>query len=106
MNKASAAQDAPCEIRVGQVGLAQLRLRSVDPTAIGDELRARIAAAPQFFERTAVCVDLSALDGEPDPVELRSVLSAARSAGFHPVGLMHGPASIDGLARELDLPVI
>ena len=41
MHKTSAAQDAPCEIRVGQVGLTQVRLRSIDPEPIRLELRAR-----------------------------------------------------------------
>jgi septum site-determining protein MinC len=106
MNKASAAQDAPCEIRVGQVGLAQLRLRSLDPAIIRNELSLRVATAPQLFERTAICVDLSSVDGEPAAAELRSVLAAVRDAGFHPVGLMQGPGDIDALARELDLPVL
>ncbi|MGH8188181.1 MAG: septum site-determining protein MinC [Steroidobacteraceae bacterium] len=106
MNKASAAQDAPCEIRVGQVGLAQLRLRSLDPAAIRNELRLRVATAPQLFERTAVCVDISSVDGEPAAGELRSVFAAVREAGFHPVGLMQGAGNIDALARELDLPVL
>ena len=106
MNKATAAQDAPCEIRVGQVGLAQLRLRSLDPDAIRHELGRRVATAPQFFERTAVCVDLSTLDANPDANQLRSILSAVRDAGFHPVGLVQGSEVVDVLARELDLPVL
>jgi len=106
MNKATAAQDAPCEIRVGQVGLAQLRLRTIDPEAIRNELARRVATAPQFFERTAVCVDLSTLDADPEASELRSVFSAVREAGFHPVGLVQGADSVDTLARELDVPVL
>jgi septum site-determining protein MinC len=106
MNKASVAQDTPCEIRVGQVGLAQLRLRSLDPIAIRDELTARVATAPQLFERTAVCIDLGTLEGESSAAELRSVLAAVREAGFHPIGLMQGAASGEALARELDLPLL
>ena len=56
---------APLEIRFGQVGLAQVRIRTTDPGAILDELTGRVATAPQFFERTAVCLDLSALEKEP-----------------------------------------
>jgi septum site-determining protein MinC len=106
MNKARAAQDAPCEIRVGQIGLAQLRLHSLDPTAIRHELSARVASAPQLFERTAVCVDLSTLGQEPGAEDMRAVLSAIRAAGFHPIGLVQGSAIVDELARELDLPVL
>jgi septum site-determining protein MinC len=94
------------EIRFGQVGLAQVRLRSVDPGTILDELTGRIATAPNFFERTAVCLDLSALEKEPDPLELRAVVDAVRRAGMLVVGLAHGTAGVDALARAVDLPVL
>ena len=106
MNRASAAQEAPCEIRLGQVGLAQLRLRSLDPDLVHAELAARAATAPQLFERTAVCLDLSTLDVAPAAAELRALLAAIRRAGFLPVGLMQGASAADSLARELDLPLI
>ncbi len=57
---------ADSEIRFGQVSLPQVRIRTTDPGAILDELTGRVASAPRFFERTAVCLDLSALDKEPD----------------------------------------
>ena len=106
MQKSSAAQDAPCEVRVGQVGLTQIRLRSIDPEAIRHELRARIASAPQFFQRTAVCIDLGKLEEEPSVGELRAVVSAIRDTGFYPVGLIQGSEIVEALARSLDLPVI
>lgn len=106
MNKANAAQEAPCEIRLGQVGLAQLRLRTTDPDAVGAELAARIAAAPQLFDRTAVCIDLSTLDDSPTAAELRVLFGAIRRAGFFPVGLAQSVAIADSLARELDVPLL
>jgi septum site-determining protein MinC len=107
MTKAAATtRDTACEIRFGQVGLAQLRLRNIDATAIHDELAARIATAPQMFERTAVCLDLGALEKEPDANDLRAVLEAIRRAGMVPVGLAHGTSAVDALARTLELPVL
>ncbi len=106
MSKATAAQEAPCEIRFGQVGLAQLRLRSTNAEAVRAELSARLAAAPQLFERTAVCVDLSTLETAPGGAELRAVLEAVRTAGFFPIALVQGAPVVDALARELDLPVL
>lgn len=106
MNKASAAQEAPCEIRLGQVGLAQLRLRTVDPQAVHRELVARTSAAPQFFQRTAVCLDIATLDAAPSADELRAVIDAVRSAGFYPVGLTQGADRAERLATELDLPLL
>jgi septum site-determining protein MinC len=106
MNRASAAQEAPCEIRLGQVGLAQLRLRSLDADLVHAELAARAATAPQLFERTAVCLDLSTLEVAPEAADLRTLIAAIRRAGFLPVGLMQSAAAADALARELDLPLI
>lgn len=94
------------EIRFGQVGLAQVRIRTTDPGAILDELTGRVATAPQFFERTAVCLDLSALEKEPNAAEVRGVADAVSRAGMIPVGLAHGTASVDALARELSMPVL
>ncbi len=107
MNKAvEAAREPAVEIRFGQVGLAQVRLRTVDAGTILDELTGRVAAAPQFFERTAVCLDLSALEKEPSTSEMREVFDAVRRAGMLAVGLAHGTATVDALARSLDVPVL
>lgn len=107
MNKAAEAVREPAvEIRFGQVGLAQVRLRTVEAGTILDELTGRVAAAPQFFERTAVCLDLGALEKEPSAADIRAVFDAVRRAGMLAVGLAHGTAAVDALARELDVPVL
>jgi len=107
MNKAvEAVREPAVEIRFGQVGLAQVRIRTTDAGTILDELTGRVASAPQFFERTAVCLDLSALDKEPNASEIRAVFDAVRRAGMLAVGLAHGTAAVDALARSLDVPVL
>lgn len=105
-NTAQAPQATAIEIRFGQVGLAQARLHTTDPGAILDELTGRVATAPHFFERTAVCVDLGALDKEPAAAEIRAVFDAIRRAGMIIVGLAHGTTTVDALARELNVPVL
>jgi septum site-determining protein MinC len=106
MNKpADATRERAIEIRFGQVGLVQVRLLTTDPGAILDELTGRTATAPNFFERTAICLDLGALARDPDIGELRAVIEAVRRAGMLSVGLAQGSASIEALARELDLPI-
>lgn len=107
MNKAvEAVREPAVEIRFGQVGLAQVRIRTTDAGTILDELTGRVASAPQFFERTAVCLDLSALEKEPSTSEMRAVFDAVRRAGMLTVGLAHGTAAVDALARSLDVPVL
>ena len=108
MNKpAAAAQESAFEIRFGQVGLAQMRIRSTDADAVQAQLTARVAAAPALFERAALCLDLSPLDHDVSADELRAD-ARLRSAttGMLPVGLAHGTTAIEALARELDLPVL
>lgn len=103
---AEAREDIALEIRFGPLDLAQVRLHTLDPGAILDELTGRVATAPRFFDRTAVGLDLSLLESEPQADEMRAVVEAIRRAGMLPVGLVNGPAYVDALARALDLPVL
>jgi septum site-determining protein MinC len=105
-NPAAVAQESAFEIRFGQVGLAQMRIRSTDAAAVQAQLTARVAAAPALFERAALCLDLSPLDHDVSAAELRAILDSIRRTGLLPVGLAHGTAAIDALARELGLPVL
>jgi septum site-determining protein MinC len=108
MNRPAEAQkeNAILEIRFGPVDIAHVRIRTVDPGTIVDELTGRVATAPKFFERTAVCLDLSELEREPTAAELRAIVDAVRRAGMLPVGLVNGNPETDALARSLDMPVL
>jgi septum site-determining protein MinC len=107
-NKAvSSTRETVCEVRFGQVGLVQLRVRSADVRSMHEELTARIAAAPQLFERAAACLDLSALYKPADEAIARELLDTVRSVGLFPVGLaFDGTEAMNALARALDLPVL
>jgi septum site-determining protein MinC len=106
MNKpADAPREHAVEIRFGQVGLVQVRLHTIDPGSILDELTGRTATAPHFFERTAVCLDVSLLVKPPSVEEMRAVIEIVRRAGMLSVGLAQGGASVEALAHELDIPV-
>jgi septum site-determining protein MinC len=101
----SDAREHAVEIRFGQVGLVQVRLHTTDPGSILDELTGRTATAPHFFERTAVCLDLSALSQPPSAEDVRAVIDVVRRAGMLSVGLAEGGAYIEALAKDLDMPV-
>jgi septum site-determining protein MinC len=105
-SSAAVAHESAFEIRFGQVGLAQMRIRSTDADAVRAQLAARVAAAPALFERAALCLDLSPLDHDLSAAELRTLLDAIRRCGILPVGLAHGTPAVEALARELDLPVL
>jgi septum site-determining protein MinC len=102
-----AAAPAPAvDIRFGQVGLIQVRIRSTDPGAILDELTGKVASAPLFFQRTGVCLDLTTLERDPALEEMRAVMEAVRRAGMLPVGLVGGSAAVEALSVALELPVL
>lgn len=102
---ADAVRTTAIDIRYGQVGLLQLKLRSTDPGAILDELTGKVATAPQFFRQTAICLDLAELEGEPGVAEMRGVIDAVRRCGMLVVGFAEGPAS-PALGKAMSLPVI
>jgi septum site-determining protein MinC len=101
-----ASRESAIEIRFGQVGLVQVRVHTTDPGAILDELTGRIATAPRFFERTAVCLDLSGLEKSPDVAEVRGVIDAVKRAGMLSIGLTTGSLGVEALSGALQIPVL
>jgi septum site-determining protein MinC len=102
---ANAASARVAELRFGQVGIAQLKLLSLDPALVYADVEARVRAAPQLFEGAPLVFDLSALDAVPAAPALRALIDAVHGAGLHPVGLAAGEEGVAALARALDLPL-
>lgn len=95
-----------CDLRFGQVGIANVRVRRVDAAALCDELERRVRAAPQMFARAAVVLDLGQLLDLPDDGAVDALLEAVRSAGMLPVGLAYGTSETEALAKRMGLPLI
>ena len=93
------------ELKFGQVGIANLRLKRLDAESMSSELAARIQTSPQLFLRTPVVLDLSHLSELPDEQCVRDLLARIRSAGMLPVGLSYGTTANEQLALSLDLPL-
>ena len=105
MNKpATDMTEQALEIRFSQIGLVQVRIHTLDPGVLLDELTGRTATAPHFFQRTAICLDLSGLSKEPTLAEVRSVIDTVRRAGMLAVGLTQGTPAIEELAKTLEMP--
>jgi len=105
MQVGSTTAKSAVELKFGQVGVASVSLRDVDPRVLLAELALRIAAAPNLFQRAPLILDLSRLPDLPDPEQTRALLDAARSAGMLPVGLSYGTAENAQLAQMLNLPL-
>jgi septum site-determining protein MinC len=93
------------ELKFGQVGVANLRLKRLDADAMSAELAGRLSSAPQLFLRTPVILDLSHLPALPAGDQVRDLFERIRSAGMLPVGLSYGTTENEELARALDLPL-
>jgi len=94
------------DLRFGQVGIANVRVRNPDPEALRASLEVRVREAPSLFERAPVVVDLSFLSPQPADAEVAALLDAVRTAGMLPVGLAYGDSATEELSRRLGLPLI
>lgn len=94
------------DIRYSEVGLVQVRIRTTDSRAILNELAGRVAAAPHFFRRIAVCLDLSALEKTPEVAEIHGVIEAVRCVGMLPVGVAGDVAELETVTNALNLPIL
>jgi len=94
------------ELKVGQVGIANLRVRELDIQKLAQEMRERVARAPKLFGRAALIVDFGALPFLPDADTARALLNALRDTGVLPVGLAWGSPDNERLAVELGLPLL
>jgi septum site-determining protein MinC len=94
------------DIRYSEVGLVQVRIRTTDSRAILNELAGRVAAAPHFFRRIAVCLDLSALEKTPEVAEMHAVIEAVHRVGMLSVGLAGDAVELETVANALNLPIL
>ncbi len=94
------------ELKIGQVGIANLRIRTLDIASLAEEMRDRVARAPKMFSRAPVIIDFGGLARLPAAAEARELIEALRDAGVLPVGLAYGSSENDALAIELGLPLL
>ncbi len=94
------------ELKIGQVGIANLRVRTLDVTRLAAEMQARVQGAPKLFERAAVILDFGGLSDCPAVGIVRALIEALREAGVLPVGIAYGTSAIEELAQQVGLPLL
>lgn len=94
------------ELKIGQVGIANLRVRTLDVAQLVSEMRERVQRAPKLFGRAAVILDFGGLSKTPDVASARALLDGLRAAGVLPVALAYGTREIEELSVELGLPLL
>ncbi|WP_228481986.1 septum site-determining protein MinC [Lysobacter sp. H21R4] len=94
------------ELKIGQVGIANLRIRSLDVERLAAEMKDRVQRAPNLFSRAAVVLDFGGLAEMPDTATARSLIEGLRGAGVLPVALAYGTTETERLAEALQLPLL
>jgi len=94
------------ELKIGQVGIANLRIRTLDVDQLIREMRERVERAPKLFGRAAVIVDFGGLTRLPDADTARALIDGLRGAGVIPVALAYGTRETETLAEQLGLPLL
>ncbi|TKS54329.1 septum site-determining protein MinC [Luteimonas yindakuii] len=94
------------ELKFGQVGIANLRVRRLDPERLAAEMRDRVTRAPNLFARAAVVLDFGGLPATPGLDEARQLIDALHEAGVLPVALAWGSADNARLSEQLGLPLL
>jgi septum site-determining protein MinC len=94
------------ELKFGQVGIANLRVRTLDVSQLAAEMRDRVQRAPNLFARAAVVLDFGGLSQVPTLDEARALVAGLRDAGVLPVALAYGTREIEALSQQLGLPLL
>lgn len=94
------------ELKFGQVGIANLRIRTLDIESLANEMRERVRTAPKLFDRAAIVLDFGGLSDCPDAATVKSLVAALKDAGVLPVAIAYGTSAIDALSREVGLPLL
>ncbi len=94
------------ELKIGQVGIANLRIRTLDVDRLVEEMSGRVQRAPKLFQRAAVVIDFGGLADTPDARTAQALLDGLRGAGVLPVALAYGSSDTERLAEALGLPLL
>lgn len=94
------------ELKIGQVGIANLRIRSLDVDKLKLEMQERVARAPKLFERAAVILDFGGLTKCPDAKTVNALIDALKAAGVLPVAIAYGTSAIEELSVQVGLPLL
>ena len=94
------------ELKIGQVGIANLRVRVLDVARLVEEMRERVVRAPKLFGRAAVILDFGGLSATPDAATAQALIAGLRAAGVLPVALAYGTRDTERLSEQLGLPLL
>ena len=98
------------DLKSAQLSVVAMVLKTADVSAVAAELAARRADDPDFFDNDPVLIDLSAVQGEEQPIDFAALVQALRGHRTQPVAVRGGnPAQMQaahaaGLIAAPDMP--
>jgi len=93
-------------LKVGQVGIATLRIQRLDIDQLAQEIKHRVRSAPGLFERMGVIVDFSTLPQLPSMTTAKNLFRRLRKAGMLPIALAQRSPETERLAEKLNVPIL
>jgi len=103
----NSSTDEPAGVlKVGQVGIATLRVQRLDIDQLAQEIQNRVQSAPGLFERMGLIVDFSALPQLPAMTTAKNLFRRLRKAGMLPVALAQRSPETERLAAKLNAPIL
>lgn len=72
---------------------------------IDQQLKDKVAQAPEFFKSSPLLIDLHKLAGQNPAVKLSELIELTRRHGFMPIGIRGGNDAQNAAAHALNLPV-
>lgn len=94
------------ELKIGQVGIATLRIRTMNIPQLIEEMRERVERAPKLFKHAGIILDFGGLAQIPDLSTTQHVVYGLREVGVLPIALAYGSKETEALARQIGLPVL
>jgi septum site-determining protein MinC len=94
------------EVKFGQVGIANLRIQTLDIAKLCAEMLDRVQRAPKLFQDTAIILDFSSLSACPSNDIIDSLIDGLRHVGVYPIAIAYGTPAIEKLSKQVGLPLL
>jgi septum site-determining protein MinC len=104
-SQGAVSDETRVELKADSFTLPTLCMSSLDPDAIDELLRERVAKAPGFFRNTPIVMDLTDLTNQGNNGDLAVVIGAIRGYGLVPVGVRGGTKVQREQAQLMELAV-
>ncbi|NJA04522.1 MULTISPECIES: septum site-determining protein MinC [Methylomonas] len=99
------SQKTALEFKSTSLTVPVLLLSGNDLPAIDEQLKEKVAQAPEFFRNSPLLIDLQKLNAQNLVLDFADIVATVRSHGFMPVGIRGGNEQQNQVALAMNLPV-